>query len=216
MGMLRALTHFTIDLAFVAPGKRELEGYIEHAYDAMASLCLAFTGRSKLRGLTVKVHVGKSQVTDMNLAFVLWPLLFLRTDVVVKIEGADVVPGVELEYLVGVSMTPAEERSFGRQIAHARRVCSAEIEKGGWRDGYKPYDHSWDGVREVERARDGVSNYCIWLIRLDDVLNQSDVWKRIRGEADRVEVEEERRSSGGLKQGTRTVCTRSSAKFDWV
>lgn len=64
-------------------------------------------------------------------------------------------------------------------------MCSAEIEKRGWKE------QGWlfDGVREVETALDEVSFIGKGLIRLDDILELSDVWKRLQGEADRLEAE---------------------------
>lgn len=191
MIMLRALTHFTIDLDLVTPGELELSAYVNQAYDAMSTLCLAFIGRSKLEELTIKVYVGDSQVVARNLAFILWPLLFLRTDVVVKIEGASGMSVVELEELKGAYMDPYEEMSFGRDIARVRRVCSAEIEKCGWKNGFEDYGFYEDGVREVERVLNRVDNFGVHVIRLDDILNRSALWERIRGEADRFEAEEE-------------------------
>lgn len=191
MIMLLALTHFTIDLDLVTPGERELSAYVSQAYDAMSSICLAFIGRNKLEELTIKVNVGGSQVVARNLAFILWPLLFLRTDVVVKIEGASGMPVVELEELKGVYMDPYEEMSFGRDIAQVRRVCSAEIEKCGWKNGFEDYGFYEDGVREVERALNRVDNFGVHVIRLDDILKRSALWERIREEADRREAEEE-------------------------
>ena len=125
-------------------------------------------------------------MTDTSLAFILWPLLFLRTEVVVKIAGASAVAVVEVKELAGLSMDPAEERHFGRQIADVRRFCSAEIEKRGWKNRYKSSD--WlDGLRKVERALNRVDHCYICLIRLDDILNLSALWERVRGEADRVD-----------------------------
>jgi hypothetical protein len=82
-------------------------------------------------------------------------------------------------------MSPQEEASFAGQIAHVRRLCSAEIEKRGWKEP------GWlfDGVREVETALDDVSFVRKGLIRLDDIVKLSAVWKRLQGEADRVEAE---------------------------
>jgi hypothetical protein len=88
-------------------------------------------------------------------------------------------------------MDSYEERSFGGQIGRARRACSAEIEKRGWENGHKPYDGEYDGVWHVEMARDFVSNNGIWLIRLDDILDKSALWERIRADADRVEAQQE-------------------------
>jgi hypothetical protein len=137
MGMLRALTHFTIDLDLVTPGKSESNDYVNHAHNAMSSLCLAFIGRSNSKELTIKVNTGDSEVTNTNLALFLWPLLFLPTGVVVKIQGASALPVAEPAELAGLYMGPTEERGFGRQIADVRRICSAEIESRRWKNRYR-------------------------------------------------------------------------------
>jgi hypothetical protein len=187
--MLRILTHFTIDLDLATPGKEDAEAYACQAYDAILSLCLALIGPSKLKKLTIKVNTNDSHVTSTSLESILWPLVFLRTDIVVKIEGADAVPVPEREEVEGLYMNPEQEALFGRSIARVRRLCSEEIEKRGWEndDGE---NHAWpaDGVRPIERALYGVDFYGTGLIRLDDILSSSPVWERIRFEADRMEV----------------------------
>jgi hypothetical protein len=181
MDMLRALTHITVDLDLTIPGNQEIGDYAILACDAITALCLSMCGVSKLEELTINVK-GGGAANDTDLAHILWPLLFLRTNVVVKFQG---ISAVRVTELVDVRMSPQEEASFAGQIAHVRRLCSAEIEKRGWKES------GWlfDGVREVETALDDVSFVGKGLIRLDDIVKLSAVWKRLQGEADRVEAE---------------------------
>lgn len=189
MGMLRMLTHFTIDLDLGTPGKEDTEAYVCQAHDAILSLCLAFIGPSKLKELTIKVNTNDSHVTSTSPDSILWPLVFLRTDTVVKIEGADAVPVSEREEVEGLYMNPDQEALFGSSIARVRRLCSEEIENRGWENDDGEND-AWpaDGVRKIERALYGVDFYGTGLIWLDDILSSSPVWERIRFEADRMEV----------------------------
>lgn len=86
-------------------------------------------------------------------------------------------------------MNPEQEAFFGRSIARVRRLCSEEIEQRGWEND-DDENHPWrvDGVRKIERALYGVDFYGTGLIRLNDILNSSPVWERIRFEADRMEM----------------------------
>lgn len=71
MGMLRMLTHFTIDLDLATPGKEDAEAYACQAYDAILSLCLAFIGPSRPKELTIKVNTNDSHVTSTSLESIL-------------------------------------------------------------------------------------------------------------------------------------------------
>ena len=143
-----------------------------------------------MKELTVKVNTSGSHATSLRLAFILWPLLFLRTDIVVKTQGASEMSVSEREEFAGLYMEPLEESWFGRSIARVRRLCSAEIEKRGWEnDEGENHARRLDAVRGTERALHGVDFYGINLIRLDDILNLSPVWERVRSEADRMEAD---------------------------
>jgi hypothetical protein len=169
MGMLRALTHITVDLDLTTPGKQETSEYVIHTCDVITALCLSLYGASKLEEITIKIEAGDA-TDDTDLAYILWPLLFLRTNVVIKFEG---ISAVRVTELVDVRMSAQEEASFAGQIAQVRRFCRAEIEKRGWKE------QGWlfDGVREVETALDDESFIGKGLIRLDDILKLSAVWK---------------------------------------
>lgn len=127
-GMLRSLTHLTIDLSLATPGFDECDEYVPKARDAIACLCLSLTGASKMKELTINVSVEPKllQRSKADFARVLWPLVSLRTDIVVKFEG--------IAELVKTSMAdlrtvPHAEGSYGRHIAQIRQRCSEEIEK---------------------------------------------------------------------------------------
>ena len=192
MCMLRTLTHFTVDIDLATPCKDKTGAYVDQLYDAFASLCLAFIDSRKLKELTVKVNTSDSHVTSASLAFMLWPLLFLHTDVVVKIEGASAVPVVEREQFTRVVLEVLEEILLGRSIARVRKLCSAEIEKRWWEnDDGGNHPERLDAVHDIERALWRVDYNRIHRIRLDDILNRSPVWERVREVADRVKVEME-------------------------
>jgi hypothetical protein len=184
MGMLRMLTRFTIDLDMGTLGKQESYEYIAHTCYAITSLCLALRAASELKEITVKVMIDNSERNDVDLAHMLWPLLFLRTEIVVKFEGTSAVTLTEPEPLVNIQTSSQELVSFGRQIAQVRRLCRAEVEKRGWeKDG-----RQFDGVRKIEMALHALNPFGKRLVRLADIVDLSAVWRSIQGVADRVEA----------------------------
>jgi len=88
MGTLRSLTQMTINLSPVTEEDRESNEYVPRARDAIACLCLSLTGASKMKELTINIGLGHPRErSKVDLARILWPLVFLRTDIVVKFEG---------------------------------------------------------------------------------------------------------------------------------
>lgn len=102
--MLRGLKHITVDLGLMT---RELPSddssddtpddtsddwdppvtYAVHAREAMTAVCLGLIGASKLEQLSIKVTFEDSQASDADLGEILWPLILLRSDIVVSVEG---------------------------------------------------------------------------------------------------------------------------------
>ena len=73
--------------------------------------------------------------------------------------------------------------AFARQIALVKQIYNSELERPGWED------RRWEfhGIREAEKLlyalqSPGKRNLC-----LDDIVNMSPVWKRLRREIDCVE-----------------------------
>lgn len=105
--MLRGLKHVTVDLEIEPP--RSLpddsddsddpddsdepddedppETYALPTCKAITALCLAFIGASRLEQLTIKLTFIDPKFSEPDLAEVFWPLIFLRSNVLVRIEG---------------------------------------------------------------------------------------------------------------------------------
>jgi hypothetical protein len=74
MCILRSLTHFTIDLNLfpqLAVGRAD---YVSLASKAIASLCLALTGASKMVELTISLRADYPKLDHVEPASILWPL----------------------------------------------------------------------------------------------------------------------------------------------
>lgn len=130
MHMLRILTYLTIDIDLVTPrGKQGSGEYSMKAYDAMKSLCLSMSGSSNAKGVTVRVKPGDQDSSDVDPADILWPLLFLREDVIVKFE--DITSGLE-KTLTEYGKSPEVYAAFGQRIALVQYLYNTELEKPGW------------------------------------------------------------------------------------
>lgn len=177
IGMLRSLTHLTLDLNLVTPGEHESNRYVPRARDVFASLCLSLTGASKMKELTIKVEVGHLQEKSKKyVARILWPLAFLRTDIVVKFEGIDELMKTPT---AGWRRDPHSEASYGRHIARIRQRCNAEIAKQGSNAG---------DLRGLESALASMNYYGDEFVTLDEIVNLSPAWTGMRIEADLVEA----------------------------
>ena len=179
--ILRMLTHLNIEIELVAP-----RGYLRDAdYGIMAcvtmkALCLSMSGASRLKELTVRVNPGDQEKSNVDLANVLWPLLLLREDVTVKFEGITTDPE---KALTEGEKGPEVEAAFGQQIALVKQLYNSEVEEPGWED------RRWEfhGIREAEKALYALQSP--WrLLCLNDIVNMSPVWERMRREIDRAEA----------------------------
>ena len=180
--MLRMLTHLAIDIELVTPwGNLRDEEYSIMARATMKALCLSMSGASRLKELTIRVSPGDQEKSNVDLANLLWPLLLLREDVTIKFEGITTDAEEALtEGKKGLKVGAA----FARQIALVKQIYNSELERPGWED------RRWEfhGIREAEKLlyalqSPGKRNLC-----LDDIVNMSPVWKRLRREIDCVEA----------------------------
>lgn len=175
MGMLRSLTHLTINSSLAEDHGRD--EYVSKARDAVACLCLSLTGASKMKELTINVELGDLRERHkVDFACMLWPLISLRTDIVVKFEG--------IAELLKVSKTdprtvPHAEASYGRHIAKIRQRCNEEIAKQG---------SDVVGLRGIETALASINYFGDEFVRMDDIVNLSAAWTGLRSEADRFEA----------------------------
>jgi len=176
MGMLHMLQNLTVDLSLVTPGEDESYVYVAKACDAIASLCLSLTGASKMEELTIKVEPNYPQRDNIDLHRILWPLMFLRTSIVVIFEGIPAIPETTLTHL---GMMPQAEAYYGRMIALVRERCNKQIDKHGWDD---------DGLGGVDAAIQSLEHFGEWFISIDDIVNLSATWRGIRSQADHVEA----------------------------
>jgi hypothetical protein len=176
MGMMRAMTHLTINIDLVPPEEISSQRHVSQAGEALASLCLSLTGASNMKELTVSVDPEDLNISKVDLAHILWPLMLLRTNVVVKFKGLATVTETALAHLT--IETEAEE-SLGSKIAEIRRGCHKMIKTRG---------EDVNGIRDVEAALRDLSHFRKWLLHIDDIVGLSAKWRGIRSQADRVEA----------------------------
>lgn len=185
MHMLRMLTHLTIDIDLMAPqGRSDRLEYFDLTCYTMRGLCLSLGGASKMKELTVRVKSGDQDSSDIDLAGILWPLLFLREDVEVKFKGITASPEKMLTENGKILEVVA---AFGRQIAHVKRLGITELERPDWEN------RCWEfhGMRDAERALYALKPLGKQLLCLDDIVNMSPVWEGMRREIDYVEANSE-------------------------
>ena len=171
------MTHLTIDLSLATLGDDESDEYVPKARDAIACLCLSLSGASKMKELAINVSVEPRLFrSKADFARILWPLVFLRTDIVVKFEGID-------ELLETTTAHPKKashaEATYGRHIAQIRERCVEEIEKHG---------SDLAGLRSVEAALASMNYFGDEFVSMYDIVNLSAAWTGMRSEADRVEA----------------------------
>lgn len=178
MHMLRSLTHLTINFSVVTPGDDESDDYVPKARDAIACLCLSLTGASKMKQPTINVNVDpkRPQRSKVDFARILWPLVFLRTDIVVKFAG---ITEIQKTSAAGWPRNSHAEAPYGRHIAKTRHLCMQEIENHGT---------NVVGLRGVEAAVASMNFFGDEFVSMDDIVNLSAAWTGMRSEADRVEA----------------------------
>jgi hypothetical protein len=178
MGMLRSLTHLTINLSLATPGFRDSDEYVPRARNAIACLCLSLLGASKMKKLTINVSAEPKILRRSRLDFarILWPLVFLRTDIVVKFEGiAEILKTTKPYPKTG----PHAEGFYGGHIAKIRQRCNEEISK---------QSSDLVSLRGVEAALASMSFFGDEFVSMDDIVNLSAAWTGMRSEADRLEA----------------------------
>ena len=147
----------------------------------MEGFCSSFSGDSKLKELNIVVKPGDRDSSDVDLADILWPLLFLREDIAVKFEGLTTDSAK-------MSTTEAErtteiDAAFCSQIAPVKRLCNGELGRPDWEGRC----WAFHGMREVEKVLYTLKPPEKWLC-LDDIVNLSPVWKGMRREIGRAEA----------------------------
>jgi hypothetical protein len=125
MGLLRSSTHFTIDLDLVPLFAAGRARYVAHASNAIAALCLALNGASKMMELTINVRSRESGLENVNPASILWPLILLRTDITVKFAGIDAIR----EHL---RFNTRVQGYHSERIADIRDFCNKDIASHDW------------------------------------------------------------------------------------
>jgi hypothetical protein len=180
MDMMRAMKTLTINLNLVTPQDRRLAPLVD-ARNAVATLCLSLTGASKLEELTIKLSFERSQINDLDVARLLWPLIFLRGHIIVKFEG---IPGLSMENMsannnerTGQSKVPKlyTEHSLCDRIAKVRVRCREAREYHGF-DGY----HLSDLPKALDGSEAGME--------VADIVNRSTKWRDMQGYIDHLET----------------------------
>jgi hypothetical protein len=180
MDMMRAMKTLTINLNLVTPQDRRLAPLVD-ARNAVATLCLSLTGANKLEELTINLSFERSQINDLDVARLLWPLIFLRGHITVKFEG---IPGLSMENMsannnerTGQLKVPKlyTEHSLCDRIAKVRVRCSEAR-------GY----HGFDGyhLSDLPKALDGSEAG----IEVADTVNGSTKWRDMQGYIDHLET----------------------------
>lgn len=124
----------------------------------------------------VNVDPKRPQRSKVDFARILWPLVFLRTDIVVKFEGITEI--LKTSTAVWPRNSHAEA-SYGRHIAKTRHPCIQEIKNQG---------KNVVGLRGVEAAVASMNYFEDEFVSMDDIVNLSAIWTSMRSEADRVEA----------------------------
>jgi hypothetical protein len=178
MGMLRTLTHLTINLDLVAPRELGGRGYATQAGNAITNLCLSLAGDSKIEVLTINVNPSDPERSNVDLARVLWPLIFLRTEIAIKFEGIATVPKTVPPQS---RMSREAQEIFGSRVAKVRQLCNEVFQKR---------DRDIGDMHRVDNALHHLIliPFGVDLIGFGDIVNPCAVWRRIRSQADLVEA----------------------------
>jgi hypothetical protein len=180
METMRAMKTLTVSLNLVTPQDRRLAPLVD-ARNAVATLCLSLTGASKLEELTIKLSSERSQISDLDLARLLWPLILLQGHITVKFEG---IPGLPMGNMsannderTGQVKVPKlyTEHSFCDRIAKVGVRCREAREYHGF-DGY----HLSDLPKALDGSEAGME--------VADIVNRSSKWRDMQGYIDHLET----------------------------
>jgi hypothetical protein len=180
MDMMRATKALTVNLNLITPQDRELAP-LSDAGDAVAALCLSLTGTSKLEELTIKLSFERSQTSEVDLARVLWPLVFLQAHITVGFES---LPALQVESMsanndertVQVRVPKMyTEHLFCDRIAKVRVRCKEAREYHGF-DGYH--------LNNINAALNGSGAG----MDMADIVNSSTKWRDMQGYIDHLET----------------------------
>lgn len=181
LGMLRALKHLTIDLGLMTPTTPLYDWqpsitYATHACEALTAVCLVLMSASKLEQLTVKVNFEDSQASDADLAVILWPLILLRSDVMVRIEGVsaalqrETLGDYEERARQKVLLPRWQTAMLGSLVAEVRKRFSEE---------------TW--TRSFDELIVKLSPLGMW-VDMADIVNLSAKWRGLQIHADVLEA----------------------------
>lgn len=183
MDMMRVLKHLTVNLNLVKPEGLSLVRW-SGGRDAVAILCLSLTGASKMTELTLKINSQDSQISDSDLVDILWPLLFLQTDIVVKFEGLSALP---------LGETSANSDSWGGPTAppsplalqdFCERVARTRI---GCKDAREQRSLDFNRLDDIDEVLDRMNFSGAW-VDIADIVSLSAKWRSMKGYADYLEA----------------------------
>ena len=190
--MLRGLKHVTVDLGLVTPepptedssddlsddwdekGDDGPFAYAVHAREAMTAVCLGLIGASKLEQLTIKVTFEDSQASDADLGEILWPLILLRSDIVVRVEGVS-------EVLQRERSADYEERARKKAlISHQKRTALVGMVA-------KVRKRCVEGNDNIMEMLAKLVPLGVW-VDMNDIVNSNLKWRTLQSKVDALEV----------------------------
>lgn len=150
-----------------------LDMYALCARKAITAVCLAMAGASKLEELTIKVTFVDPQASDADMAEIMWPLIFLRSDVVVRFEGLS-------EVLQRETSADYEERARQRALLPHRKKAAfpsliAEVKK-----------HCAEKNDNIMELLAKLRPLGVWL-DMADIVNLTLKWRTLQRNADSFE-----------------------------
>jgi hypothetical protein len=176
--MLRGLKHLTIDLGLMtlepSPDGWEEVAYAVHAREAVTAMCLGLSGASKLEHLTIKVTFEDPQASDADLAEIMWPLIFLRSDVVVRVEGIS-------EVLQRETPVDYEERARKKALlSHQKKTAFVGLIA-------KVRKRCAEGNDDIMELLAKLVPLGVW-VDMADIVNSNLKWRALQRKIDALEV----------------------------
>jgi hypothetical protein len=189
--MLRGLKHVTVDLGLMTPEPPTIDSsndssddssddldhpvtYAVHAREAMTAVCLSLIGACKLEQLTIKITFEDSQASDADLAEILWPLIFLRSDIVVRIEGLSEVlqrersADYEERAREKALISHQKRTAFVGQVAKVRKRCA-------------------EGNDDIMELLAKLTPLGVW-VDMTDIVSSNVKWTALQRKVDALEV----------------------------
>lgn len=185
--MLRGLKHVTVDHGLItreSPSDDSSDdssddwdppiAYAVRAREAMTAVCLGLIGACKLEQLTIKVTFEDSQTSDADLGEILWPLIFLRSDIVVTVEGVS-------EVLQRERSADYEERARKKAlISHQKRTALVSLIA-------KVRKRCAEGNDEIMEFLAKLTPLGVW-VDTTDIVNSNLKWRTLQSKVDALQV----------------------------